>query len=54
MDFHFDIDNFLKTPQVVLFGMLGVFVALIVIYGAIILLSRIFKDKKQLDVTEDK
>lgn len=54
MNIRFDIDNFLQTPGVVLFGMLGVFIALTVIYLAILLLSRIFKDKKKkdLDATE--
>ncbi|HHT94956.1 MAG TPA: OadG family transporter subunit [Clostridia bacterium] len=49
MNIHFDIDNFLKTPRVVLFGMLGVFIALTIIYLAILLLSKIFKNKKKKD-----
>jgi len=55
MKIHIDIDNFLQTPQVVLFGMLGVFVALLVIYGSILILSRAFKKngKKNSDVTKD-
>lgn len=55
MKIHIDIDNFLQTPQVVLFGMLGVFVALLVIYGSILILSRAFRNngKKNSDVTKD-
>ena len=55
MKIHIDIDNFLQTPQVVLFGMLGVFVALLVIYGSRLILSRAFRKngKKNSDVTKD-
>ncbi|HOD93009.1 MAG TPA: hypothetical protein PLT91_05240 [Clostridia bacterium] len=55
MNIHIDVENFLKTPEVVLFGMLGVFIALLVIYGAILLLSKAFsgKGKKDSDVTKD-
>ena len=45
----FDLENFLKTPRVVLLGMLGVFVALLVIYVSILLLNRVFRDKKKKD-----
>ncbi|HXK72689.1 MAG: OadG family protein [Clostridia bacterium] len=45
----FDLDNFLQTPRVVLLGMLGVFVALLVIYVSILLLNRVFRDKKKKD-----
>ena len=45
----FDLDNFQQTPRVVLLGMLGVFVALLVIYVSILLLNRVFRDKKKKD-----
>lgn len=45
----FDLDNFPQTPRVVLLGMLGVFVALLVIYVSILLLNRVFRDKKKKD-----
>ncbi len=46
MNLGIDLENFLKTPHVVLYGMIGVFVALAVIYLSILLLSKLFKDKK--------
>lgn len=56
MNLHIDVENFLKTLPVMLFGMIGVFVALMAIYGAIALMIKIFGNngKKKSDVPEKK